>query len=157
MVTIPSSLLLVISSPYARRGILWDAYRRFYGTDNPSVLVWKAGTVEMHPSIDRAFLDAEHAKDPAAARAEYDAEFRDDIESYVSLEAVDKVVMKGARICRTPQAATSPSWTRPADRARTRSPWPSHGVTATRPCSSGSLRSGRRSAPTKRRRISRPS
>ena len=33
MATIPDSLLLCISSPYAKRGALWDAYRRHYGND----------------------------------------------------------------------------------------------------------------------------
>jgi hypothetical protein len=42
--TIPGSLLLCISSPYARRGALWDAYKRHYGKDDDSVLVWQAAT-----------------------------------------------------------------------------------------------------------------
>src|SRR3984885_1764084 len=37
MATIPNAMLLCASSPYARRGSLWDAYRRYYGTDDPTV------------------------------------------------------------------------------------------------------------------------
>jgi CO/xanthine dehydrogenase FAD-binding subunit len=29
--TVPGALLMGISSPYARRGVLWDMYRRYYG------------------------------------------------------------------------------------------------------------------------------
>jgi len=39
MATIPGSLLIAISSPYAKRGILWDAYRRYFGKDGARVLV----------------------------------------------------------------------------------------------------------------------
>ncbi|MGH7266386.1 MAG: terminase large subunit domain-containing protein [Candidatus Rokuibacteriota bacterium] len=42
MATIPSALLLAISSPYARCGALWDAWRAHFGKDDDPVLVWQA-------------------------------------------------------------------------------------------------------------------
>jgi hypothetical protein len=42
MATIPGALLLGISSPYARRGVLWDAYKRHHGKDGDPILVWQA-------------------------------------------------------------------------------------------------------------------
>ena len=33
MATIPGAMLLCASSPYARRGALWDAHRRHYGQE----------------------------------------------------------------------------------------------------------------------------
>ena len=44
MATIPGALLLGISSPYARRGVLWDAYKRHHGKDGDPVLVWQSDT-----------------------------------------------------------------------------------------------------------------
>jgi hypothetical protein len=89
MATIPSSLLLCISSPYARRGALWEAYRKHYGKDGP-VLVWQAATRDMNPNVPEATVTAALEEDEPAARAEWFAEFRRDIESYVSREALEE-------------------------------------------------------------------
>lgn len=95
MATIPGALLIAVSSPYAKKGILWSAFRRYYGQDDTRVLVWKADTVAMNPVVDRQIIDDAYAEDPAAAAAEYGGEFRTDLESYVSPEAVEKVTVKG--------------------------------------------------------------
>lgn len=88
MATIPNSILLCASSPYARRGELWEAHRKHFGQPG-NVLVWKATTREMNPSVPQSFIDTELERDPAAAAAEYLAEFRTDVESYISREAID--------------------------------------------------------------------
>ena len=31
-------MLLAASSPYARRGVMWNAYRRYYGKPGPKVM-----------------------------------------------------------------------------------------------------------------------
>ena len=95
MATVPEPLLLGISSPYARRGVLWESYRQHYGQDDDPVLVWNAPTTAMNPTITEAFVAAELEKDEAAARAEYLAEFRVDIESYLSREVIDACVIPG--------------------------------------------------------------
>ncbi len=51
----------------------------------------------MNPSIPAGEIEAEFAKDPAAGRSEYLAQFRDDLESYISREAVEAVVLPGVR------------------------------------------------------------
>jgi hypothetical protein len=45
MATIPGAMLLCASSPYARRGALWDAHRRHFGKDGDPILVWQADTL----------------------------------------------------------------------------------------------------------------
>lgn len=80
---VPGSLLLCISSPYARRGVLWDWYRAHHGVDGSPVLTWQAPTRRMNPTIAQTVIDEAHADDPAAARAEWDAEFRADIEGLI--------------------------------------------------------------------------
>lgn len=97
LATIPGSLLLCISSPYARRGALWEAYRKHYGKDKDPVLVWKADTQSMNPSINPSIIKEAYSEDPASAAAEYGAEFRSDVETFVSVEAVHAVVIPNRR------------------------------------------------------------
>jgi hypothetical protein len=40
--------ILALSSPWARKGLLWTKHRRHFGQDG-LVLVWQAGTETMHP------------------------------------------------------------------------------------------------------------
>lgn len=94
MLTIPGSMLLCASSPYARRGELWKAYENYFGEEDPTRLVWKAPTWVMHPSIDREFIDSEYKSDPAKAAAEYGAEFRTDVQTYIPKEVIEACVEK---------------------------------------------------------------
>lgn len=94
MASIPGSVLLCASSPYARRGALWEAYRRHWAkAEGP--LVWRATTRDMNPTIRQSIIDRALERDQASASAEYLAEFRRDIEAFVSLEAVEGCVSAG--------------------------------------------------------------
>ena len=92
MATIPGAMLLCASSPYARRGALWDAHRRHFGKDGDPILVWQAPTRAMNPTVPQRVIDEAAERDPADAAAEFGAEFRRDIESFVSIEAVQACV-----------------------------------------------------------------
>ena len=54
MLTIPTAMLLCASSPYARRGALWDAHQTYFGKDDPEVQVWQAATTAMNPTVPQA-------------------------------------------------------------------------------------------------------
>jgi hypothetical protein len=97
MATIPGATLLCASSPYARRGVLFDAYRKHFGKDGSPVLVWHAPTRVMNPTLPQHVIDAATEADPVSAAAEYGAEFRSDIESFVSRDAVEACVAFGVR------------------------------------------------------------
>lgn len=95
MASIPGSVLLLASSPYAKRGELYNAFRRHFGKDDARVLVWKADTATMNPRIDPAIIAEAYQADPESARAEYGAEFRDDLADFVTREIVDAVTCWG--------------------------------------------------------------
>lgn len=88
-----SGMLACISSPHARRGVLWEARKRDYGPDgDPAILVAQAPSLRMNPTLKESWIKKQFEKDPFRASAEYNAEFRSDLESYVSLEAVTACV-----------------------------------------------------------------
>lgn len=49
----------------------------------------------MNPTVSQAYIDAEMEKDPISAAAEYLAQFRTDIESFISREAIEAVTEWG--------------------------------------------------------------
>jgi hypothetical protein len=95
MSTIPGAFLLCASSPYSRRGELWNAYKNWFGDDEAPALVWRAATRTMNPTVPQRLIDKALEEDPARAGAEYLAEFRSDIETFVSREVVEAAVVPG--------------------------------------------------------------
>ncbi len=95
MATIPKSMLLCASSPHARKGALWQAHQKHYGRDNDPVLVWQATTRDMNSSVPQAFIDEQLESDPVRASADYLAQFRSDMEGFVSREALQACVSVG--------------------------------------------------------------
>jgi len=92
---VPGSLLAVVSSPYAQRGPLFDAWQKHGDGGDPHVLVVKRATLDLNPTFDARAIDRALADDEPAARAEYLAEFRSDVENLFSAERVDAVIDRG--------------------------------------------------------------
>jgi hypothetical protein len=81
--------LIIASSPYAKRGVLWETHRKHYGpAGDPLILVARGTSREFNSSLPQSVVDRALERDRAAASAEYLAEFRSDIESFVSFEVV---------------------------------------------------------------------
>lgn len=95
MASIRGSMLLCASSPYSRKGALWENYRRPFGKQNDPCLVWQAATRTMNPTISQSVIDSEIERGPAKAAAEYGAEFRTDLEAFVSLEVANSCISHG--------------------------------------------------------------
>lgn len=95
MATMPGAMMLMASSPYARRGELWRAFKAHHGRDDAPVLVWQAATRVMNPSIPQKVIEDAMAADPASASAEYGAQFRTDVETLLTREAVENCVDPG--------------------------------------------------------------
>jgi hypothetical protein len=94
MATIPNAMLLCASSPYAKKGALHDAHRRYFGKAGP-IFVWKAPTRTMNPSVPASVVENAMERDRAAAASEWLAEFRNDIAAFVPREVVQRCVDDG--------------------------------------------------------------
>jgi hypothetical protein len=92
-------MLIAISSPYAKRGELWNAFKRDYGpTGDPRILVAKAASRVMNATLPERVVARAYERDAAAASSEYGAEFRNDIEAFVSIEAIENCVSPGVTV-----------------------------------------------------------
>ena len=92
-------LLLAISSPHARKGELWNTYAEHFGpAGDPAILVAQAESRVMNPTLEEAVVDRALKRDPSSARAEWLAQFRSDVETFVSLDTVVRAVVPGREI-----------------------------------------------------------
>jgi len=90
---VPGGLLVMLSTPYWRRGELWRVNTGHFGKDDDPVLVVRADSRTMNPTLEAAMIAAAYADDDSAAQAEYGAEFRPDIEAFFTREAIEAVVV----------------------------------------------------------------
>jgi hypothetical protein len=99
MATVPGALLFACSSPYARKGELFRMHDRYFGQDDPHVLVVNASTAALNPTVAPHILERAFAEDPVAAASEYGHDgrvtFRHDVEAFLDPAAVQAVTMPG--------------------------------------------------------------
>jgi hypothetical protein len=93
-------LLLVISSPHRKLGILYDAHRKYFGDDDasPRGIYIQAESRELNPSIDEQDIADAMEDDPAAALSEYGGHFRADLEGLLDDATVDGAIVPGRRM-----------------------------------------------------------
>jgi hypothetical protein len=96
LAAMPGSLLMMISSPYRQAGLLWQKYRQHFGKPG-RVLVIKAPTAVLNPTIDQRLIAEDLENDREAASAEWLAEFRKDLADFVDREVVEDLVDRGVR------------------------------------------------------------
>jgi len=88
--------LFCISSPHAKKGELWRSYREHYGPNgDPKILVANAASIVMNATLPSKEIERAYARDAARASAEYGGRFRDDIEDFLSITDLDKLVVRG--------------------------------------------------------------
>jgi hypothetical protein len=102
MLTIPTSRIIIISSPYRKAGLLWDRYRKFFGKNDDSTLVIQASVRQLNPTITEEQIVAETEEDPAKAVSELEGQFRDDLAAFLTIELIEAAVDKGVMV-RAPQ------------------------------------------------------
>lgn len=82
-----------ISTPYLKGGVLFDDFSKHWGHDSTDLLVWKASSALMNPSIAGDSLERLRRMDPQRYAREYEAEFADDLTAFLPREWIESVVV----------------------------------------------------------------
>jgi len=95
MSSVPGSLLICSSTPYAQAGELHKAYLTHFGHDESAVAFFNAATLVANPALDRRVVDRAFDDDPAVAASEYGVDgfvtFRSDCEKLFTEEMLDRI------------------------------------------------------------------
>jgi hypothetical protein len=94
MVTLPNSMLIGIGSAYRRSGLMYQKFKEHFGKPG-STLVIRAATRDLNERIDEQLIEEELRADPSAASSEWLSEWRQDIQSYVDMEVLERCVVPG--------------------------------------------------------------
>jgi hypothetical protein len=94
--SVPQSLLIGISSPFSKQGLIYEQFKKWHGHPG-GPLVWRAPTSMMNPVFSKDVIARAFEDDPESAAAEYGAEFRMDLSSYVEPEAIEACVIPNRR------------------------------------------------------------
>jgi hypothetical protein len=92
LATLPGSMLIAISTPYRRSGLLYQKWRDHFGKDDDDILVAHGTSRQFNPTIDERIIADALRRDPAAARSEWLAEWRDDVAAFLSRELIEGAV-----------------------------------------------------------------
>jgi hypothetical protein len=90
-----AGMLVTVSSPYRKSGLIFQRYRDHYGKDDDDVLVVKGASATFNPNLDRGMIEADRERDPEAALCEWDGEWRTDLQAFLSDELIDRATDYG--------------------------------------------------------------
>jgi hypothetical protein len=94
-----NGLMLVISSPHRKVGLLYAAHRKFFGNDAATrALYIQASSRQLNPSLDEEAVAEAMEDDPAAAQSEYLGLFRADLQGFLDDATVDGAIVPGRRM-----------------------------------------------------------
>lgn len=86
--------LIAISSPYAEKGWCFNTYRANFANDAGPTLVWNCPSRVMNATLPQEVVDEALLEDPAAARAEYLGQFRNDIVTFLTRDIIEACVIR---------------------------------------------------------------
>ena len=92
LITFPKSKLIKISTPHAKRGIVWDEFRR---RGELTHAVWQVPTTAMNLNVSREMLEHERERNLEEYKREYSAEFVENVVSWIDPEALILLIVPG--------------------------------------------------------------
>jgi hypothetical protein len=85
-------MLIAISSPYRKVGLLHQRHRDYFGVDDNSVLVVQGESKQFNPTLDDEVIRLSREDDPESALAEWDGLFRSDLSQFLDDASIDAAV-----------------------------------------------------------------
>ena len=85
-------MLIIISSPWAKRGLVYNKWKQHYGQDSDDVLVIQGATEQFNPTIDKRILRNAQRDDPESYRSEWGGQFRDNVSGFIDRAQVEAVM-----------------------------------------------------------------
>jgi hypothetical protein len=95
MIQFENPLLLLISSPYAKSGLLWEWYSKYYGKNEEGVLIWQAPSITMNPLLNQEAIAQDLIEDAEGSESEWLGRFRKSLSMHLNPEVVDDAVVPG--------------------------------------------------------------
>jgi hypothetical protein len=87
-----NGMLIGISTPYRRAGLLYAKHRDHFGIANGDVLVVQGDSATFNPTLSAALIESHRQSDPEAAVAEFDAQFRSDIAQFLTEDLIELAI-----------------------------------------------------------------
>jgi hypothetical protein len=85
-------MLIGISTPYRRSGLLYQKHRDHFGVDDDDVLVVNGTSRQFNGTLDEKTIARAVTADPEAARAEWEGEFRSDVSAFLDDDTIDGAI-----------------------------------------------------------------
>jgi hypothetical protein len=104
MVTLPSAILVIITTAYRKAGLAYNKFARSFGQNDDNVLVIYGPSTAFNPTLPQQIIDDAMRDDPEAAGAEWLSIWRSDISDFLDRELVDAALDRGVNV-RPPRAA----------------------------------------------------
>jgi hypothetical protein len=95
-------MLIGISSPYRKAGLLYGKWKKHHGQSGDDVLVVRGPSTTFNPTLPQSVIDAAVLEDPQVAASEWCAEWRSDLAAFIERELVESAVDFGVAV-RPPQ------------------------------------------------------
>jgi hypothetical protein len=78
-----TGMLVSISTPYRKTGLVYQKWHEFFGSDDDATLVVRGPSREFNPLLTEQSVQQALKEDPEGARAEWEAEFRADLQTFL--------------------------------------------------------------------------
>jgi hypothetical protein len=75
--------------------MLWEIYKKHFGNDKSQILCWQADSRTMNPTLSEEKIQQAYEEDATGASADFGAQFRSDIEGFISVDALEAVTIPG--------------------------------------------------------------